>query len=282
MNDLTEANLRGFAAHWKAKGHSTGTLSEYMRHLRRYAAHHPGAITLTDVREYGNGELERSRSQGRYSVRALKAYTKYLAEEYDESDVLAKLKIPKDDTPDPNRTKIASPDDVSKILGVCAQSSDDFAKRDHAIISVLSCTGMRRAELAAMTWQYVDLVEGTVTIPKTKNKQSRTVRLTPEALRSVKRHARHLPSHILWWNVYRRPLTADAVSAIVERRAKAAEVVLTSHCFRRGMAVDWLRRGGSETYLRKIAGWSTPSMVQRYTNVVAQSEALNEHKRLYG
>ena len=43
-------------------------------------------------------------------------------------------------------------------------------------------TGMRRSELLSMTWANVDLTGGTVTLPDSKNGQSRTVPLTTEAI----------------------------------------------------------------------------------------------------
>lgn len=228
------------------------------------------------------GETQRSRSAGRYAARALKSYAKWWADEYQSPDPLERLKMPEEATPDPKRQHVASLDEVTKMLDAC--TGDEFAKRDHAVISVLSSTGMRRSEMARMTFDRIDFEAGTIVLPLTKTGGSRTVRMTPEALRSLKRHVHDSAnSQHVWWNQYGRPLTADAISGIVERRAEAAGVKVTPHCFRRGMAVNWMRKGGSETLLRKQAGWSATSpMVSRYLSVHEEEQSLEEHRRLFG
>ena len=57
---------------------------------------------------------------------------------------------------------------------------------------------------------------------------------------------------------------------------------MTAHAFRRGFALIWLRGGGSESYLREVAGWESPRMVAQYVSAVAQEEALIEHERIFG
>lgn len=277
-----EESLRGFAAYWRSKGRSPLTLHEYLRHLRLYFAVHPGPLNLIEVTEYTNEALDRSRSQGRYAVRALKAFDKYQSKLTDSTPVLKNLEMPKDATPDPTRTKVASRDDVQAVLDGIERSGDRFARRDHALVSILASTGMRRSEASRMEWQYIDMERGLITIPQTKNGDVRTVRMSPAALESFKRYVPEHERAYVWVNQFGGSLSPAEVSRVIKKRCEASGVLLTAHTFRRGMAMDWLRNSGSETYLRKLCGWKTPSMVQRYTDQVAQEEALDEHQRLYG
>jgi len=70
------------------------------------------------------------------------------------------------------------------------------------------------------------------------------------------------------------PLLSNGVGQAITKRARRAGVNLTAHSFRRGLATRWLRSGGSEVHLMRVAGWSSPRMVARYTSAVATEEAL--------
>ncbi len=59
------------------------------------------------------------------------------------------------------------------------------------------------------------------------------------------------------------------IRQVVRRHSKGT---LTPHSLRRAFAVRWLGRGGSETGLMRVAGWSSLVMVQTY--VRAQSDVL--------
>lgn len=273
-------DIRGFSAFWTSEDRSPTTFTEYRRHLLRYFAVHE-AITLVDAREFINAETARSRSQGRYASRALKAYSRWLAAENDEPDVLAKLKMPKEARPDPKRTHVAGRDEVAALLQACEDSQDNLWKRDHALIHVLN-SGMRRSECARLKWADIDMGTGAVTINKSKNGESRTTRLTPDALASLQRHRDDCLSPHVWWSLYGHAINPAGLSRILIRRSEQAGVKLTAHTFRRGATVDYLRRGGSEAYAMRLMGWKSNAMVARYVSTVAQSEALDEHKRLYG
>ncbi len=50
------------------------------------------------------------------------------------------------------------------------------------IIPLAIETAMRRAEIASLTWEYVDLEDGTAFLPDTKNGEPRTIPLSPYAI----------------------------------------------------------------------------------------------------
>ena len=116
VNQIIESDIRSFSADWVAKGQARSTLAEYVRHLNRFFEAYPGAYTLVEARQYAGEVLARSASQGRFAVRALKAFDTWRACEYETAPKLSKLRMPKDPTPDPNRTQVASGEQVEVLL----------------------------------------------------------------------------------------------------------------------------------------------------------------------
>jgi integrase/recombinase XerD len=64
-------------------------------------------------------------------------------------------------------------------------------------------------------------------------------------------------------------------------RAKEARVVgFHAHRLRHTAAVRWLRAGGSEVGLMAQAGWTSNSMIGRYTKTASEQLAAEEFDRL--
>lgn len=278
-----QSDLREFENHW-TRNQAVTTLKAYRRHIRGYFTEY-ATLSLEDARTYVYGKA--SRSEERMCSRALKAYDRWLASEYDEPQVLTKLRLVKE--PAPVKTPMVEAADVKEMLQACLATRDHnrfLAFRDHALISVMASTGCRRGEVVGMTSEHIDWTSGLITLPKTKNGDVRVVRLTEDALRSVKRYWRLVEAHTgpLWrTGPLSRGLTGEALRRVVERRANEAGCPhVTCHAFRRGFAVTWLAAGGSETYLRTMTGWKSPAMAQRYVKVVEQREALETHRRMFG
>ena len=57
---------------------------------------------------------------------------------------------------------------------------------------------------------------------------------------------------------------------------------ISAHSFRRGLAARALRKGVSQSSLMVMAGWSSPSMVSRYTRSVAYDVMLTEYREKLG
>lgn len=280
-----EADLREFKSDWLRRGLAKETLKHYERHLRRYFGH-ATTLDLLEARGYVDGF--ESKNEGRYAARALKAFAKWYAGEYETANPLppTRFKLPKE--PKPGATRIATAADADAILAVCkGDGSERFlALRDHAMVSVLACTGVRRGELHRMALADWDETTGAIVLPKTKNGDRRVVRLSEDAAKSVRRYRRQcevlLDPAPLWLTQTMGRLSSDAIRKAIERRTKQAGLDVTAHSFRRGFAVEWLKRGGSETYLKTIAGWKTSAMIGRYVESLAESEALDEHRKLFG
>jgi integrase/recombinase XerD len=91
--------------------------------------------------------------------RALSAYCKWWAREYQVANPLERLEKPKE--PDPKRTTVAEADAVDRLLNSIGDD-DPTGLRDRASILVLASSGMRRSEVVRMQRKDVDLVECTI------------------------------------------------------------------------------------------------------------------------
>lgn len=265
---------------------SDTSLYEYVRHVRKW--HEATGLDTPNLRAcrgYVIELAETSPTQAQYAYRALKRYSAWLSAQFNEADPLASWKM--NLTPEPVKTPVATQADVDALLKACEDDSWSGV-RDHAIISVLAYTGMRRSEVARMKWEDVDIALGTITIPKTKAKRPRTVQMPSAAQKSLRRYMRSqtrngwtLPDHV-WHSRKGGSVTGNGIGQILERRGEMAGVKVPAHSLRRFYAVTWLDRGGSQVYLQKQAGWKDGRMVARYVSTVAERESSKEALRLFG
>lgn len=289
--ELHGAELEAFAVDSILEGLAEATIKGYVDQLRRYAAwcskEGTQATTVRSAKAYLATLTQWSAFM---AARSLKRYGRWLAEECGDTDPFEKLKFVRQPDQTPQRT--ASSDDIAALLKAI-EGNDIRAIRDRALILTLATTGMRRAELCRMGWSDVDLASGSITLPKTKAGRPRTVRVSPEGSRALRRYYRALDRWDLdanresldecWISTSRRaPLTPNGVGSIVEDRAAAAGLDLTAHALRRGFAVNWLRSGEPQAYLQTVAGWSDGRMVSRYVHAMAGEQALEAHARIYG
>lgn len=78
-----------------------------------------------------------------------------------------------------SRERFIKPEELVSFFQSLAEETNETI-RDYLFISIL--TGARQANVLAMRWDEVDLNRGSWRIPKTKNKESHTVPLTPFAV----------------------------------------------------------------------------------------------------
>jgi integrase len=194
-----------------------------------------------------------------------------------ESDPLAELPY----LPEPQVSPtlpVAEVDDIADLVATCASNSFEDV-RDRALIHVLADTGVRRDELVGMRWSDLDLAGATITLRSetTKVSKSRVVAIGSDTIRALRLYLRRLDllSHDdPMWIGRRGPLASNGVGQLITKRARRADVNLTAHSFRRGLATRWLRQGGSEVHLMRLAGWTSPRMIARYVASVATEESL--------
>jgi integrase/recombinase XerD len=168
-----------------------------------------------------------------------------------------------------------------KLLVVCRNN------RDRAIVETLFGSGMRRSEVQALEVGDVDLGERSALIRKSKTGKVRLAPLSGRAVTALglwlaDREAITTTSPALWIGRDGSPLAAYGLRSVLIRLSRRADVAFSSHDARRAFAVGWLRAEGSEVGLMAVAGWSSTSMISRYTRGARTELALAEARRLLG
>jgi len=213
-----------------------------------------------------------------YARRAFRSFFRFAVEagalDEDPAAALKPIKVP--------TAPVRTPGQVERLALVDACLN----VRDIAIVDVLFGTGMRRAELAALTLDDVDVVEGTIEIRKSKNGRPRTAVMDERARRAMAvwldDRALLSPAHEeLWLNELGGPLKSSGIKMVLRRVSKRSGVVFSSHDARRAFAVAWLAMGGSETGLMAVCGWSSTSMIARYVRERQTTLAVEEARRLF-
>jgi integrase len=106
--------------------------------------------------------------------------------------------------------------------------------------------------------------------------------LTVKALdRYLRLRARYPYAHApQLWLTRRGPMTSNGILQMVYRRGEQAGLDhLHPHMFRHSFAQSWLRNGGDDLELMKLAGWESLAMVKRYTDATAAERARQAHKK---
>jgi integrase len=158
--------------------------------------------------------------------------------------------------------------------------------RDVAIVDVLFGTGMRRAELAALSVDDVDIVEGTIEIRQSKAGRPRIAAMDERARRAMAawldERAFRRPTHDgVWLKEHGGQLKSSGIKMALRRVSDRSGVEFSSHDARRAFAVAWLTMGGSETGLMAVCGWSSTAMIARYVRERQTVLAVEEARRLF-
>ncbi|WP_371810782.1 site-specific integrase [Ruegeria sp. HKCCD7318] len=121
-------------------------------------------------------------------------------------------------------------------------------------------TAMRRGELLAMEWRYVDLQRCTALLPKTKNGHARTVPLSPVAVETLLAMSRNHD------RVF--PLSGDCVRQGFDRlRRRAHAEDLRFHDLRHEAISRLVEHGLSLIEVQQVSGHRSLQMLQRYVHL---------------
>ena len=128
-------------------------------------------------------------------------------------------------------------------------------------------TGMRREEIAAMTWGMVNFKKRIVALPETKNGEKRDVPLSTEAVSILGCLPRRLDGKV--FGISKDYLT----TAFIRIRRKAGIDDLTFHDLRHEATSRFFEKGLNPMQVAAITGHKTLQMLKRYTHLKAEDLA---------
>ena len=179
---------------------------------------------------------------------------------------------------------VLSDDELARILKRC--SGTTFRdRRDEAVIRLLLDCGVRVSELCGLTVDDVDL-DREMALVTGKGSKVRPVYFGARTARALDRYkrerARQRHAHLAAFFLSQRgALSPDGVRELVQVRGRLAGVDdLHPHRFRHTFAHDFLINGGQERDLKRLAGWSSDAMLERYGASAADVRAREAAKRL--
>lgn len=290
LDDLAASWVRDLRAADKAPH----TVRQYMLAVRQFRdwclAHDRPAsaesLTKHAIASWLGDLVEAGREPATLVIRhkSLHRFVRWLvAEDELDRDPMANLQMP---TVKPKPVPLISDADVTKLLRTC-EGKSFIERRDQAIIRVLFDTGVRISECAGLELADVDLKHHDVVRVRGKGDLVRAVPFGAKTARALDRYLRARRDHRLadttdaLWLGIRGPYSADGVEYTLKKRAREAGLQdLHAHRFRHTSAHSWLMAGGQERDLKRLMGWKSDAMLERYGNSAADERAREAAKRL--
>lgn len=293
-----EAAITSWRRYLRAANRSDNTITIYIGAVRKLtawlAAEHPDVDDWDRLSsEHLNGFTAAVLGNGASSAyasnlyRAIQQFIKWARAEGEISgDPLAGTARPQV----PDKPVPVLDVEAIKALLACCEGRDLRSRRDTAIIRLALDTGVRLAELAALTVADVDLDAREATVLG-KNRRTRTVVFGHKATLAIDRYlrvratARAAEVAALWLSTSGRgghgPMTRDGIRQMVGTRGAAAGIAgLHPHVLRHTWA-HYARLEGRlhDDELMRLAGWRSRSMLARYAASAADERARDAGKR---
>lgn len=285
--------------HLRARNVAPNTITAYqvsMNHLIRWAKSEgkdsPTDLDKRDMEAFFAARFASKTRLGKapapssvaMDFRHLKVFFTWLEEVEDIPNAMRKVSAPMvPETPVP----VFDVDDLKKLLNAC-KGKDFAARRDTAILRVLFDTGIRRAELAGITMDDID-VNGQMIRVMGKGRRERIVPYGAKTAiaidaylrKRVQHRDRKLPNLWLAAKPNYGPMTANGIRHMLKRRAADAKISerVFAHRFRHTAAHMRLEAGLSEGDAMRIFGWKSRAMVDRYGASAADARAIKAARK---
>lgn len=187
--------------------------------------------------------------------------------------------------------KVISDDQVAALLKA-AEGPSFRQRRDRAILGIMVDAGCRRAEVAGMTLEAIDLDAQTVRVTG-KGSKTRTVFYSAKSgeasdryLRVREKHRAHgLPNVWLGSN---GPLTSDGIAEVVRRRSEMAGVLrddgrpLHPHLLRHRWTDLAMTNDMPPDSTLELGGWADMRTALRYGRARRPDRAIEAARRMFG
>jgi site-specific recombinase XerD len=282
---------RSFLRHLRAEGRSPATLRLYgqaVTYFARWLQDTGRPATLDEVTRPAIREwlatLSEDHEPGTVKVRyrGLHRFCSWLLDE-DELDANPMSTL----SPPEMKMKpvpVLSDTELAALLKACA-GKEFNDRRDEALVRVLLDCGVRISEACGLRVDQVDLDQG-MAIVTGKGSKVRPVYFGARTARALDRYLRIRSAH-RWAHLdalfltQRGALSADGARERMKVRAAMAGIDdLHPHRFRHTFAHDFLMSGGQERDLKRLAGWSSDVMLERYGASAADARAKAAAQRL--
>ncbi len=275
----------------RSENKSPTTITSYLRGVRLYLEWlqrngHSAELTRALVQRYIADLITEGKeaNTARLRLASLRAFTRWLLDEGElDDDPLVGLRPPSI----PAKVVEALTDDQLRAMIKACRGKTFKDRRDEALIRLMAETGLRSSEVIALSVTDVDLKRGLAVIRKGKGGKGRVAPFGPQTAASLDRYIRARRTHkradteALWLGVGGKAFAYFGLNDALRGRAKDAGIDgFHLHLLRHTAATRWLRAGGSEQGLMSVAGWSTRSMIDRYTGASAAERAAAEARAL--
>jgi len=263
-------------------GHSRHTVDNYLRDIRRFAAHvlagggkGPGDASSAGVRDfvYALKDLGLQPATIRRQISALRTYYRFLVGE----GKIAQDPTSRIETPKRWRTlpAVLTVEEVDRLLSA-PDTGGALAIRDRALLEFGYATGARVSELVGLTLQDILFEDGVARLFG-KGSKERLVPVGRRALGQVALYAREIRPTLdrgkgrglLFLNAHGTPLSRVGAWGIIKKAARRAGLTkrVTPHTLRHSFATHLLEGGADLRAVQEMLGHADLATTQIYTHV---------------